>query len=409
MYDVVSFKEYKTNVSGGVIFWEDAPKSAEEIKREEYRRKENSVIFWEARDKQRGKIYSYSNCNAPYLQENVTGGYVGNCNTQPDMSGFCYFLCKSSPTYAIKKRKENRVIPAADTNEITYDDLDLRTQQPPEIPPRVRDANGYLCVMEPYHYDERIRKVRGVRASLCAARSLLRRPFDTQAALLFLWFARGEKKRFGRYRIRKIRASLCAARSQQRRPFDTQAALLLLWFARGEEKSFGRYYSTKEIICGKTVNCNPGDMCEICDKAASIFTERRGAKRGLETQAEKMLQLSNKKFKTAEVDVDRSRIAPRNVMGVVMRFDEEKQLYQIGTKDGVLDKLYCRNEFQSSDSDFMTQDDVPFTSTTLRSSAGAQAGSTQANLALVSLRSKNGLSQLTAMESSLAISGWGQM
>lgn len=66
-----------------------------------------------------------------------------------------------------------------------------------------------------------------------------------------------------------------------------------------------------------------------------------------------MLQQSSSKFPKIETgqnvlvkipDVDRGRLAPRNVLAVVL--SEKDGLYQLGTSTGVLEKLYARNEFQ---------------------------------------------------------------
>jgi hypothetical protein len=40
-------------------------------------------------------------------------------------------------------------------------------------------------------------------------------------------------------------------------------------------------------------------------------------------------------------DVDRAKADLRNILGVVLDKNEDG-LYKIGTKDGVVDKLYCR-------------------------------------------------------------------
>ncbi|KAI4454186.1 l1 transposable element-related [Holotrichia oblita] len=77
-----------------------------------------------------------------------------------------------------------------------------------------------------------------------------------------------------------------------------------------------------------------------------------------ETQADEMLQKSNKTFPPVSSgvtvlvkipDVDRGRAAPRNVMAIIMEWKEESDLYQLGTTSGVPEKLYARNEFQVAD------------------------------------------------------------
>ncbi|KAK4887360.1 hypothetical protein RN001_003631 [Aquatica leii] len=75
----------------------------------------------------------------------------------------------------------------------------------------------------------------------------------------------------------------------------------------------------------------------------------------LKKQATEMLQQSCSKFPKIETvqhvlvkipDVDRGRLAPRNVLAVVL--SEKEDLYQLGTTSGVLEKLYARNESASN-------------------------------------------------------------
>ncbi|KAJ8885481.1 hypothetical protein PR048_011679 [Dryococelus australis] len=95
-------------------------------------------------------------------------------------------------------------------------------------------------------------------------------------------------------------------------------------------------------------------LCHLCAKKSAIETSRKHCERGLQEQAEKMLQTSGKKFPPASTsdnilvsipDVDRGRLTPRNVLAVIME-EVEPNLFSIGTKHGKLEKLYSRNEFQ---------------------------------------------------------------
>ena len=103
------------------------------------------------------------------------------------------------------------------------------------------------------------------------------------------------------------------------------------------------------------------------ERANAIAVERKEAKRGLEHQAEGMMATSNKKFKDAIVgqnvtikvpEVDRGRNCPRNVMGVVLE-NLDNGLYRIGVQNGVLEKLFSRNEFQVCKETFITASSVP--------------------------------------------------
>nr|XP_022899828.1 uncharacterized protein LOC111413179 [Onthophagus taurus] len=86
----------------------------------------------------------------------------------------------------------------------------------------------------------------------------------------------------------------------------------------------------------------------------------------LKKQATEMLQQSCSKFPKIEIgqnvlvkisDVDRGRLAPRNILAIVL--SEKDDLYQLGTSTGVLEKLYARNEFQPSQTNSLTSSDVP--------------------------------------------------
>lgn len=66
-----------------------------------------------------------------------------------------------------------------------------------------------------------------------------------------------------------------------------------------------------------------------------------------------MLSCSAKKFPLVTVgqnviikipEEDRGRAAPRNIMAMVI--SEENGFYKLGTANGVLEKMYTRNEFQ---------------------------------------------------------------
>lgn len=120
-------------------------------------------------------------------------------------------------------------------------------------------------------------------------------------------------------------------------------------------------------------------LCSLCQMASKIQFQWASAKRHLEDQAERMLIASRQRFEDAKVgqnvviripDVDRGRADPRNVMAVVMSI--ENGFYKLGTKSGIIDRLYCRNELELCEQQFFTKDDVPGTaSTSLRQAVGA--------------------------------------
>lgn len=97
-------------------------------------------------------------------------------------------------------------------------------------------------------------------------------------------------------------------------------------------------------------NNNNNDDDESSTVDNNIQKARQTAAENLEKQAKKMKAASDKSHPPAKVgdnvtvpipDVDRGRGDLRNVIGVVLEINDDG-LYKIGTKHGILQKLYCR-------------------------------------------------------------------
>ena len=75
-------------------------------------------------------------------------------------------------------------------------------------------------------------------------------------------------------------------------------------------------------------------------------------------------------------DLDRGRLAPppSNVLAVVVDVNSSG-LYLLGTKEGLLERLYARNEFTAADNSFIKAHDVPSSSLSLRSASMTTSGS----------------------------------
>jgi hypothetical protein len=69
-------------------------------------------------------------------------------------------------------------------------------------------------------------------------------------------------------------------------------------------------------------------------------------------------------------------LAPRNVLAVVVDVNSSG-LYQLGTKDGLLERLYARNEFTTADNKFIDAHDVPSSLLSLWSASMITSGSKQ--------------------------------
>ena len=121
---------------------------------------------------------------------------------------------------------------------------------------------------------------------------------------------------------------------------------------------------------GHNVTCNP------CVRKNRINIEQEGAKSGQEQQAHKMVSLSNLRLPAVDIgtnvvvkmpDVDRGRWAPRNVRADVVDVSSFG-LYQLSTKEGLLERLYAGKKFTTADR-FIDAHDVPSSSLSLRSAS----------------------------------------
>ncbi|KAJ8877020.1 hypothetical protein PR048_021472 [Dryococelus australis] len=123
-------------------------------------------------------------------------------------------------------------------------------------------------------------------------------------------------------------------------------------------------------------------LCHLCSNKSAIETSRKHCKRGLQEQAEKMLQTSGKKFPPASTghsilvsipDVDRGRPAPRNELTVIME-EVEPNIFSIGTKHGKFETIYSRNEFLLAPNKSLEISDVPAGNVTVRQEAMLASG-----------------------------------
>ena len=69
-------------------------------------------------------------------------------------------------------------------------------------------------------------------------------------------------------------------------------------------------------------------------------------------------------------DVDRGRCDSRSILGVIMEADLTKDLYRIGTKDGILNSWYARNQFSTCTEGTVNIADVPSVNISLRECVG---------------------------------------
>ena len=125
-------------------------------------------------------------------------------------------------------------------------------------------------------------------------------------------------------------------------------------------------------------------FCIHCHHYITLSEERASAKRKMQENADKMCEASVKRFKPAEIgdtvlvpvpDVDRGRGDFPNVMGIVLDA-EPNGLYKVGTKSGILQQKYSRNQFQPCRQKFISTDDVPTNCISLREAARVTSNGT---------------------------------
>ena len=137
-----------------------------------------------------------------------------------------------------------------------------------------------------------------------------------------------------------------------------------------EKESSGAH---KCSVCGQFVHAICGSYsedsegfglkvtCNLCVRKNRIKIERNGSKSSQEQQAQKMVSLSNSRLPAVDIgtnvvvrvpDLDRGRLAPRNVLAVVVDANSSG-LYLLGTEEGLLERLYAFNELTTADNNFI--------------------------------------------------------
>ena len=118
----------------------------------------------------------------------------------------------------------------------------------------------------------------------------------------------------------------------------------------------------------------------ICVQRKNKITEKRKiVKSNLQTQVFKMTRFAREKLSQGKVgetvkvrvpDVCHGRCYSRNIFGVITEADITKDLYRIGTKDGILNSCYARNQFSTCTEGTINIADVPSANISLRECVG---------------------------------------
>jgi len=142
-------------------------------------------------------------------------------------------------------------------------------------------------------------------------------------------------------------------------------------------------------ICGSYSEDSEGFglkvTCNLCVRKNRINIEREGTKSGQEQQAQKMVSLSNLRLPAVDIgtnvmvrvpNLDRRRLALRNVLAVLVDVSSSG-LYLLTKKEGLLERLYARNEFTTADNKFIEDHDMLSSSLSLPSASMIKSGSKQ--------------------------------
>ena len=123
-------------------------------------------------------------------------------------------------------------------------------------------------------------------------------------------------------------------------------------------------------ICGKSVDgegYGKSVVCSLCNSENIILAERTDATMSTQSQAQRMVDRSNKILEDVDVgcnvlipipQVDRGKGDPRNLMAIV--HEKTEKGYRLATKHGILLGTYTRNQFEPADSLFLTPSDISF-------------------------------------------------
>ena len=120
-----------------------------------------------------------------------------------------------------------------------------------------------------------------------------------------------------------------------------------------------------------TLSCHPNcisenGLCIICKNQESIKLIRADAHKGMKKAGLKMKKVSAAKLKEAQVHdsvlipvppVDRGRLEALNIFAIVIAVD--LGVYKLGTRTGVLDQSYTRNQFSPCIQKFLDISEVP--------------------------------------------------
>ena len=155
--------------------------------------------------------------------------------------------------------------------------------------------------------------------------------------------------------------------------------LLDITDAEGSVLEFQEKTCEEDVSSTEMVTEIPRSPSISAQQKNKITEKQKIVKSNLQTQAFKMTRLAREKFllgkfgdtvKIRVPDVDRGRCDSRNILGVIMEVDLTKDLYRIGTKDGIRNLWYARNQLSTSTEGTVNIKDIPSVNISLRECSG---------------------------------------
>ena len=141
-----------------------------------------------------------------------------------------------------------------------------------------------------------------------------------------------------------------------------------LWKLQRRQWGF-RNESHLQPLCKEETNQNWARKCKI-------WTGTTNSKTGFSLQLKTSAVDIGTNVVVRVPDLDRGRLAPRNVLAVVVDVNFSG-LYLLGTKEGLLELLCARSKFTTADNNFIEAHDVPSSSLSLLSASMIKSGSKQ--------------------------------
>ena len=157
--------------------------------------------------------------------------------------------------------------------------------------------------------------------------------------------------------------------------------MFTVWFVRRSHQAFTSVQCVTSLFMlfmEVTVKTARGGFglkvtCSLCVRKNRINIEQESAKSGQEQQAQKMVSLSNLRLQQFIL----GQSSWSGCLALIVVDVNSSGLYLLGTKEGLLERLYACSEFTTADNSFIEAHDVPSSSLSLWSASVITSGSKQ--------------------------------